>query len=562
MRSRTNGRHAWRHWLPIVQACWLVCQNGVALAEPSLRVQGDTRLQVQLERTGDHSVVVSGHLADELGVPVGDAQLSLELRPEGGQRPARLQVVTDPKGRFDVTIARAAERYHIDAAFAGDSFHHPARKQTTLELDRAAVEWSVPAPTSVLEPDATTHTLAATLRSSAGGDGLVVRAEQAGRVLATARSDERGAVTLTIPVANLETPRGTITLASDGDERRAQASIVHAYLQRMQPSLSLSLTRPPGRQSVRAQGRLSIDGAGVANQPIGLFLGEQHVRTAMTDHEGEIDLDLSTGDLATEVAVAPTLQARFVSNDQALADAYSEVRPIPTAPTRPSLAWLAVPLALVALSWWQQNRSRHAAATRLGADGQDRERPRAVVQGRAHTLARELMEVSGVVVDWDTGDPILDAELSLQALDPTDRTSPPTLLAPHAAFRLTAVVAGKYALVASKPGYEPTSVKLQVPHRGQWSGVQIRIRNLRNIMWDRGAALARNGASSSDAPPTWREIMGRLLAGRPDDRTLTHLASVVERLLYARDVPRREDVARATSEVAKTVEAMHPRDPK
>jgi len=512
-------------------------------AQPMLRVRSETRVEFSAEQVAG-GVQVELALRDDLGAAIAGAELRLTLHDaDGSQRTQRVR--TGMSGDFAGRLRAPDAVTTVVVRYEGDRTHAGTRAERTLDAMQVSTTLTLESDGGGrLDLDAPSHGFVVGATSDVGGADLRVELlDELDRVLATGRTDVEGHWRVQLPSDALgPVGAGRLTARVAGDLRRADAQVELPVVRMRITHLTLDVAQGPLRpdQAVQIAGRLSDSQAGLGQRAVGLYVGEAHWFTVLTDESGayatERRLDADDVDLDADPAVQ--LQARYASEGPGRPDAASEVarRPVEAAV---SWAWLAlvVPLFLTAAAvlWGARGRRRPPSPERQPA------RPPAsyVEAGRSRGRRRRFHDVGGTVQDGREQDPLAGAKV--RAIDESGAAAE-TLTDPSGRFSFASLPAGASVIEVDAVGYELSRTPLTLPHRGEWSQMSVRLRSLR---WQASesfepVALELVDSAEQAASRTAREVAA--VARGAVEADVSALAQAVDRAAYARAIPEREAV--------------------
>ena len=510
---------------------------GRAHAQPSVRIRAGATIELDAIRQG----TLHGRLLDDMGEPIVGQVVVLEVSAAGTvDTPRRIAARSDEAGAFAAALGDGPTTLAIRAAYAGDRERAPVRVERTLDRMRAEVQLRFIEPRSAyLDLDAQAHGVLVRASSELGGAGLALELhDERGKVLASGTTDAEGAWRGELRSDQLGEPSaGSFELRSEGDAERAAARAVLPIVRFRHTALVLRIERDGGE--VTLLGALRAGGRGVSGKAIGLFDGNRHVATVLSDRAGEFRYPVPPASDGVEQRWH--VQARFASDVGWLGSSRSPMVALRIEPPRiPSALWLWLPaLVLGALAVWLL---RAPAPERRG---EARSLPAGIhAERRRNPGAAARHDVSGRVCDARTGGAIEDAEVTLTAADGSERTLGIAPALRGGAFQVKQLEPGAWRLAVTAPGYGEVASELTIPHRGQWADVQVRLPNLRDVALDayRPVALHRVPAAELWGRWTAREVLASAAQAGRSSPALEHVTSVVERVAYGATVPATSDL--------------------
>ncbi len=522
---------------------------GSARAEPLVRVRGESRIELGVAHA-DQGVSITGALRDELGAPLAGRLLALEAVPvELGDRkssspgdPWRTQVTTDPEGRFSLEIADPEHDYRLLATFAGDGTHRGVRVERRVERARSDVRLELRLPLGhTIDLDAPELIVEAIAESDVGGNDVSMRVwDEAGRELGSGITDRGGHLRVRVPTSKMGPPgAGLVRIESLRDERRAEAQTEARVVRKRAVFLRLSAETPEieAGQPARVRGRAFTHGADGAEQPrvavpVGLFRDERHLATVMTDPQGafasELWVDLDQGPLVVTARTEGDATGAYPAAEARVSVRIAPARPVP-------ISWLLWAAVAIAVAVFTVQRLRAPALDVVG-DARPREPTEpSVSPARAHGR-RDRSIVSGRVIDLRGDRGVAQARLSMLQGD----SELVVRSDDEGRFECPPLPAGRARLRIEAEGYIGTEIELELPHRGEWSAVVIRLESLRARALGAFRALISRALPTPRAWGIWttREARDWISERAPDQRSaLRKLSSDVERACYAAEPP-------------------------
>lgn len=502
-------------------------------AQPSVRIQAASEIELDGIRDG----ALHGRLRDDVGEPLSDRIVLLESTvPGDSSAPHRSAARTDADGEFSASMSGANTALTVRASFAGDREHAGAERVRAFDRTRADVQLRFVEPRSAyLDLDEESHEVLVRASSALGGEGLGLRLrDERGRVLGSGTTDADGAWRLTLAADRLGPPSsGALEVLTDGDTLRAATSVSLSIVRFRHTALSIKVDRSHDVTTVL--GALRSASEPLAGKAIGLFDGQEHVATVLSDRTGAFNYVLppaSDGQPRTW-----HVQARFASDAAWFGSSRSGVLAVRVdPPTIPSARWLLLPaLALGLLAIWllrPNTRERGAEAPPLPVG--------------IHALPRRSIgpaarrDVGGKVRDARTGRRVANVEITLTSTSQRQSVQPE----PDGTFRVAELAPGTWQLSVSALGYGEVASELSIPHRGQWADVQVRLPNLRDAVFEAYHPVALNRMPSPELWGRWtvREVLASAARSGRSSSALERVSNLVERIAYGRAMPARADM--------------------
>jgi hypothetical protein len=530
-RYASGGRALW-----LLLACVSLTS---AHAQPSVRVRAGAVIELDAIRQG----TLIGRLLDDLGEPIADRVVLLEtLEPDGQAVSRRIAARSDAEGTFSVSMSGGGATLQVRASFAGDREHGAVQVERTIDRSRAEVQLRFVEPRSAyLDLAARGHGVLVRASSPLGGAGLALTLrDERGRTLDSGVTGEDGGLRVELLSEQLGEPgAGVLEASSDGDAERAATRVALPIVRFRHTALALSAERE--RERTRLHGTLRAGTRGLGGKAIGLFDGNRHVATVLTDHSGSFGYEV--GPQRDGRPETWHVQARFASDAAWFGSSRSSMISVRIEPLRiPSALWLLLPaLGLGALAVWllrapASERSRDARALPVGIHAE---------RGRSAALGSRR-DVGGSVRDARTGRAIGNAVISLTSASAPARTVHPER---GGAFRVAELEPGVWRLAVDAPGYGEVASELSIPHRGQWADVQVRLPNLRDAALEVYRPVALNRIPSAELWGRWtaREVLASAAQAGRSNAALEHVTAVVERVAYGPLVPVARDLAEVES---------------
>lgn len=544
-------------WLTLV---WTLCVwffAEPAQAEPTVRVRGESRIEIGVTHTA-LGVAISGALRDELGTALGGRRLSVEAIPESAPHdPWAAELTTDDTGRFTLEITDHDRNYRLLATFAGDAGHRGVRVERNVERARDDVRLELKLGDGPrIDLDRETVAVDVVAESDAGGDGLAMRlTDEAGRELAQGMTRSDGRLRLLVPTEQLGAPgAGLLRIESLRDDRRAEAQTEARVVR----TRAVQLTLVPELDTFEAGSPIVLTGSARtrigprAHVPIGLYAGDQHLETLLTDARGQFSATLwprvREGHLVLSARSDGDVGSAYPAAETSVTLLVTPPRPLP-------LPWLvgATLLVLVGLPL--------IARARAKLSGDSVRPPPAEIQQAKRVLPRKPQgkrdrhRINGRVHDLRNDAPVPFAKISLVHEQPDGSC----VLAADDAGRFASPVlpAGRLRMRVESPGFVTTELDLDVPHRGEWTSFGVRLESLREraLVPFRRLALRVLPSARSWGVWTTREVREWITRAAPTRRAqLGDLTLEVERACYDEQPPSEAEVW-AIEDSVRTVES-------
>jgi hypothetical protein len=535
----------------------------VAWAQPVVVVRSESRLELDVRRAEDGGLDVTGALRDDLGAALPDRDVALELSRANahehdhirGSHVTTRSVHTGTDGTFTARFATspppfgAPIDYVIDATYEGDTEHVGTRATRFFDVDRAHVVLRLTiAGGARIDLSETAHALDIVATSSAGGDGLAMTlSDERDVTLGTGVTDASGTLHLELASHALGPPAaGRLIVRTLGDAGRteAQTEVPVVRFRPTETTLELAGSRIAPGEPIRASGALTDGRDPLEREAIGVFVGDVLVRTLLTDDGGRFTTSITLDDVP-DLEGHVSVRARFAGDAPWVPASES---PAVTAeivrPTSWAWLWALVPIALsVAIALWSLGRERAVSPSRarvpLGPG---------IALGQRTSLAANRMDVSGIVLDATTSEPLAGIAVTLGDISTTTDQ--------QGRFALEMPSRGTAELVAVGVEHLPARLAIAAPHRGELSSLAIRLTGRRATTFAALRLVADHLAPTSDASTamTQREILEHLRARGASPPSLPRLVSMVEVACYGAAPPTDDAMAEAHA-IARTIVA-------
>lgn len=546
-----------RRLLATALCLWTVTGARV-FAQPMVHVRAESRIELSVARVSG-GIGIDAVLRDDLGTPLADRDLTVRLSPRAHDAiPNSARRRTDATGKVHVEFALPTGDYEIGAQFPGDEDHDRAEVARPLDLTRADVRLriSVPNEGRFSREDPSPVLIGVAAESVEGGAGLAVSlTDELGRPLSNGTTDAHGHVEFRMLVSELgPASAGRLVAHSAADTRRAEAQTEVPIVRITATSVTLALSARSARpgDTIRVSGDLRDGRAeSLPRAAIGIFSGERHVASALTDEHGHYDVPVTLQGVDDDV----TFVSRFDSDAPWRVSSSSEpvrlsVRSFSFMP----LLWaILTTLVTAGVVWFVARRA--PKPQRIAPDAVVVKRA-GVEHGARNSQRMDCFDVSGVVMD--THDvPAPDAQIELRLEGGASATLHTDA---DGAFHSEPLQAGSYALVASAPGFSSLTVSVTIPHRGDWARVRVRLVNLRKLALDAihpvAAEVLPKGTWGVTTP---REVLDAAAAKGVRAPALPALASKVEVAGYARTPPTEALLVEVEQARDETLAAIQPK---
>ena len=509
---------------------------------------------------------VDGSLHDDLGAPLANRELTAYLEPlQGEGRALRRTLRSNGRGRFqfDAACETAACRVtRVTVEYEGDTYYERAALTQVVEVQRAELrlQWQEPnaLAVSVDEPHLL---LVLTASSPLGGAGLRVKIEnELSQPVGEGTTDAGGKLELQIASTRLGAPGlGELIARSTGDAQRSAARSGKPILRTRATHTSLTAKLSQAAPRLELEVELKTRAGPVADRAVGVFAGDKHLVTLLTD---------SSGRAARALALAPLqlaegqhqLRARFESDVPGVLSSQSPEVTLTIQPsTRPSAIWLVVPaLASLLFALWSARRS---AQVKPGQARSAPEAPEVQLGTPLRGRSAPMYSLQGFAEDVDSGEPLGAVLLVTGTQTPAQQQR--VQANPLGQFASPALAPDTYRVSAHAPGYAPAEFSVAVPHHGTGSNIRISLRSLRVLALEAYAPVTQRVISSEQRrlTATARETLNAAVSGRRAGPTLEPLTDQVERIAYAAAIPHSSDLTRVQRAATQAIDEIALRSP-
>jgi hypothetical protein len=535
---------------------------GHAHAEPLVRVRGESRIELGVAHL-PAAVAVTGALRDELGMPLGARTLALEAVPlVQPAAPWRNQITTDGEGRFSIEIPNPAHDYRLLATFSGDDTHRGVRVERRVERARSDVRLELRLPFGhTIDLDAPELVVEAVAESDVGGGGVAMRLwDEAGRELGRGTTDRGGHLRVRIATERLgPAGAGLVRIESLRDDRRAEAQTEARVVRKRAVFVDLRASEGAleAGQPAPVRGRVYTRVGPRPAVPVGLFAGDRHLATVLTDSRGdfraELWIETERGPIEITARIEGDATGAYPSAEARTTLRVEPARPVP-------LLWLLAASLAIAAAAWVANRRRAVAPTEAAPPPRVREPTEPSISPARARGRRDRHNVSGSVNDLRGERAVAHARIAITHAQAGASCALQT--DENGRFESPALPNGRARLRVEADGYLSTEIDLELPHRGEWSAVVIRLESLRARALAAFRALALRALPSPRAWGIWtaREVREWLTERAPGKRAVIRdLTKEVERACYAREVPLPEAVARIEQSSVEVASELRPR---
>ena len=457
--------------LPAAIVCWLVLVPTPSLAQPMVVVRAEARIELRAEHQGNE-ITISGTLVDDLGEPLARRSVVVAIHRPDGRTVRTARQTTDGEGGFVLTVAGEAGRYTLTASYEGDEYHPRLSVERQADLTRAPTRLALEVGDGALDLDVSSHPLVVRATSREGGAGLpIVLMDELGRTIGNGVTDTDGELRLSLESGALGEPgTGRLVARTDGDARRAEARVETPIVRYRRATLVLEASRdsigPEGE--VVLSGRLTTVSGPLASEAIGLFVGSEHLDTALTGPDGRFEVTTDAPSLGRGLV---TVLARFESDGPGVPATESEPLTIEVRSGARSIwGWLALPLllSLLLLGWLR----RKAPPTEVPAPQEPE--PIGVIARSASRRSPPKRWVSGRLEDV-RGQP-LRGRVRAIALDGEGEAL--AECDDDGGFRFE-LRDGRWRILFEAPRHAPAESEVDIPHRGSLEGLRVRLETWR-----------------------------------------------------------------------------------
>lgn len=520
--------------LCIAAFCLWTWQTSDVFAQPLVHVRAESRIEISVNRVAG-GVAVEAILRDDLGAPLADRNLDVRLNARANDHaPMSARRRSNANGRVRVEFELPTGDYEIGVEFAGDDDHDRAQVARPLDLTRADVRLHIRVPNEgrFALDDANPATVEVQAESVEGGENLAVQlSDELGRPLAGSRTNASGVVEFRLRTRDLgAASAGRIVAHSTADARRAEAQTEVPILRITRTTTTLHANSESARpgDTIALQGAVKDgDGAGLPRAAVSIYEGERHLTSTLTDENGNYATTLTLEGVDDDV----TLVARFDSDApwRISSAAPPVVVRVAALAFMPFVWALLTTLVTVALLWLLARRTRKPLAA---AQLENAPKAAGVERGARVSIRLDRFEVSGEVLDTH------DARIGGAQLELRGPTTASTESDPHGAFRSDELPVGEYSLTVHARGYASQTVRVTIPHRGEWANVRVRLLSLRKKALDAIHPVAAEVMPRGTwGVTTAREVVKAAKSTGPMPKALPPLAEKAELAGYAAEPP-------------------------
>lgn len=523
-----------------------------ASSQPMVRIRAESRLTagVQTVGAGKH---LRGALHDDLDQPLPNRRIVVSLTRRG-QATEELELVTDGSGRFDARLGDL-RGVDVEVSFAGDALHTSSRADGNRETGQLDVdfEWGIAAG-AVFDLALPAHEIEVGLFPATNAQGRRLTLSSDFGPLDVAVTDAAGRARFSFPSSRLgDARRADLIAESEATATQPAMRELRTVIVRGPSSLSLEATPTGAPAELHVSGTLLTGGRPLPRRAITVTAGEVRLATLQTDAEGRFDETLQiTAAVASigELAV----RARFDSDAPWHAATRSAVVRVSMPPSLgPHPAWLGVVALLCLLALWRLRAPPTDITDTVSAPTKARSRsgfrPPA---GQRLSWGGEL-RIGGRVLDVERQGGIAHATLRL-----IEGPGAPIEIEVDAQGDFTSpeLAPGSYRISASAPEYCEEQAELRVPHRGQFTNMQVALERLRNRAFEqyRPLADALGPGVGAGALLTPREIVDSRVRAGKGSTELDVLTGLVELAVYGPELPDEGNIA----EIRRKAAALQP----
>ncbi|MBN1655527.1 MAG: carboxypeptidase regulatory-like domain-containing protein [Deltaproteobacteria bacterium] len=207
----------------------------------------------------------------------------------------------------------------------------------------------------------------------------------------------------------------------------------------------------------------------------------------------------------------------------------------------PNALWLLIPMGLCSFLVFAIKRDKWNSRSRYEATRKENHTPGIMTARPARYALAAQTSISGIVRDAQNREAIAGVELSLFPLSGSDIKLEVTK---QGFFSSPVLARGKWKIRAKAYGYVETERNFEIPHRGEWTNVQIRLLSMRTLALQsyRKVALALLPIPQLWDIWTLRETIDNSSKLLRTPSLLRSLLERVERSSYGRTPPSEQEV--------------------
>lgn len=464
---------------------------GIARAEPTIEIRARAVLEVHGSRTDEGEVRIRAVLSDDVGAPIRAARIALAGRLSGASCGATIPCVTDASGACGAVL-RGCAADGVAARYEGTS-EIDGSEVTGPVIDRGAeprVGVVVDGGPSI-DLDARTVRVRVTMEGIASIPARIALSDELGRTFLQRATTATTELALDVPPREFGPPGLGSVVATvrfeDGSSATGRAMIARRSRSR------LSLVRSGDELVARL-----ADGAGpVSGAIVGLTIDASPAGNARTGDDGSARFSFAASDRRR------TAQATFHSNDGSRTDATSP-RVVLAAVSPPYLRLLLPFVSLAILGVFVRRRTRDDVRASLPTPPRI-EAPE--VEAAAPSSLLPTHDDLGIrVLAREDGTPLVGATAAFEdgslVLTADER----------GVLRIDGAPRGNHRIVVGAGGRIPETIRVRIPHRGEWSAALVRLETPRTHAARAIPVVARAATTNDDerAILTLREADAKL----------------------------------------------------
>ena len=462
-----------------------------------LTVRARTNLTVDVDAQG-RRVVVEGTVRDNIYQGLGGRLVTVNFVPLTAESERfSVDVETGPNGRFRVAERLEEGRWFSRAVFEGGNLYDRSFGESEFDVARELITLDVTAPVAwpywvalPIEVRGYNPTIAFSSRPiQIEFNGALVEEH----FITGASGHVTAQITPPSIVGNLSV---TVRFVGDPTFASAAATVETLLYEEAVLSFSAQAMRQRGDDELAIEGQLLADTGPIEEAPIQLHFvrsdPEEEIGTwtVITDEEGNFELvhevpDLRPGDM---YLISAQFDPRGDGDTALLVTANRQITIRRTAldvvgKWAPVGAMVFLVIVLISVGVRRTGGALSARRLRkqhIPKPGHDA--PSGLVElsrpqgGPVKTIDR----IGGTVFDADSQNPIEHGEVHFSNKKTEENVPIIMPIAANGGFTLGPLDRGTYRLVATAPGYLPTAIDARIPHRGEYSDLEMYICSVRS----------------------------------------------------------------------------------
>lgn len=532
---------------------------------PTITVRGSTQLEMQDIKRVQGGVMLTVKLLDaDLGEGVPKKKIKLTIFRDGVEV-FRTSATTSQTGSAQVFVPHRTGEYTLKLDFDGDPLYVAAKpKARSVDLSKDALTLTLNSP-PLVDIGGRPFPVVVTAKHDGGVANLHVKLQvrRGDKVIKTLRG-------LTGPDGHWKIAVAPRALAQAGEvllvvttpvTRRFNAA---RTAQRVTLFTRVKVTFGSSKKRARIGSKVTLRGTvtdslgPVSTGIVRITAGPQRLTATLTDGKGRFSTTVELrkvglGKLRLRAHYVPRTGWRKAGSSKVVILHVEPAKPIP-------LAYFLIPAGITVLFLltllvvrkrpWEGLRKRLA-----WRQGQGKKLPETggIELGKRRSFsalfAVDHLSVSGTVVDLYEQKPLCDAKIYLRPAD-ANLSVQSTSTDASGRFELSDLSEGTYNLVATVPGWIPQSLMVELPHKGELHGLNIRLQSVRVRVMQIYTDVVRFLLPDPELVRYWtpdestRHVLGHTPSAPPG---LSSLTALTQHVYYSSEPPEVETVSTAES---------------